>query len=264
MIFDVRRHICLTNIPDTQLLAMLDPDSISRGRDFYPFWNSAREDSYRRLWLPLKTDCAVSDSIWSHGSSRYKVSASWFSNQTISLQKQSWQRTCSRSFKCSAVDGTVEDDMEEVVEEVPKKGVGETQDEGVEEEQPIRMRKVRILPKKYQRRILNDWRHAARYSYNKAVFLMNETSSFNKMYLRNLITPAEVNGDKQFLLKTPKDVRAAAVFEAAKNAKACFTNLTNGNIKRFDLSFKSRKKEDARGWSLGIAQSAIKTRGDAH
>ena len=147
------------------------------------------------------------------------------------------------------------------MEEAPKKGVGETQDEEVEEEQPIRMRKVRILPKKYQRRILNNWRHAARYSYNKAVFLMNETSSFNKMYLRNLITPAEVNGDKQFLLRTPKDVRAAAVFEAAKNAKACFTNLANGNINRFDLSFKSRKKEDARGWSLGIAQSAIKTRG---
>jgi IS605 OrfB family transposase len=70
-----------------------------------------------------------------------------------------------------------------------------------------------------------------------------------------------VNGDKPFLLETPKDVRAAAVFEAASNARSCFTNLANGNISRFKLSFKSQKKEDSGGWCLGIAQSALKTRG---
>ena len=126
---------------------------------------------------------------------------------------------------------------------------------------PIRMRKIRLLPKKYQKRILDDWRHAARYSYNKAVFLMNETSSFNKMYLRNLVTPVEVNGHQPWLLETPKDIRAAAVFEAASNAKSCFTNLARGNIQKFELSFKARKKEDLQGWCLGIPKTAIKVRG---
>jgi transposase len=115
-------------------------------------------------------------------------------------------------------------------------------------------------PKKYQKRIFNNWRHAACYSYNKAVFPMNETASFNKMYLRNMITPAEVNRDKLSMLETPKDVRAATVFEAASNARSCFTNLANGDISRFKLSFKSQKKEDSGGWCLGIAQSALKTR----
>ncbi|GAQ92946.1 Resolvase, N-terminal [Klebsormidium nitens] len=166
----------------------------------------------------------------------------------------SWQRTCSRSFRCSVVDGT----GEEVTEEEKQNEESEQK----EAEELIRMRKVRILPKKYQKRMLNDWRHAARYSYNKAVFLMNETASFNKMYLRDMITPAEVNGDKPHLLKTPKDVRAAAVFEAAKNAKACFSNRERGNITGFRLSFKTRKREDSKGWCLGIAKTAIKRRGD--
>jgi hypothetical protein len=62
-----RRSICLTNIPDTQLLVTLDPALTSRGKDFYRFWNRAREDMYRRLWLPLKIDCVVLDSIYLHG-----------------------------------------------------------------------------------------------------------------------------------------------------------------------------------------------------
>jgi putative transposase len=249
MIFAARRSICLINIPDTKLLATLDPALTSRGKDFYPFWKRAREDLYRRLWLPLKTDCVVSDSIYLHGSSKDMVSSSWFSNKTISLQKQKWQRTRLQSFKCSVVDGMVEDDT------------AEEEGEDEEETKQIRTRKVRLLPKKYQKRILNDWRHAARYSYNKAVFLMNETASYNKMYLRDLITPVEVNAHASFLLKTPKDIRAAAVFEATKNARACFTNLRQGNITHFRMGFRARKKEDRRGWCLGVNKKAIKVRG---
>jgi putative transposase len=135
------------------------------------------------------------------------------------------------------------------------------EDDTAEETKLIRTRKVRLLPKKYQKRILNDWRHAARYSYNKAVFLMNETASYNKMYLCDLITPVEVNAHASFLLKTPKDIRAAVVFEAIKNAKACFTNLRQGNITHFRMGFKARKKEDRRGWCLGVDKKAIKVRG---
>jgi putative transposase len=159
---------------------------------------------------------------------------------------------CLQSFKCSVVDGTVEDDTPEEEDENENEG-GETK--------LIRTHKVRLLLKKYQKRILNDWRHAARYSYNKAVFLMNETASYNKLYFRSLITPVEVNAHALFLLETPKDIRAAAVFEAAKNAKACFTNLRHGNIIHFGMRFKAKKKEDRQGWCLGIAKKAIKVRG---
>jgi putative transposase len=119
-----------------------------------------------------------------------------------------------------------------------------------------------MLPRRSQKRLLEAWRHGARYSYNKAVFLMNETSVFQKHYLRDLITPHEVCGHVPWLLDTPKDIRAGAVFEAAKNAKAAFTNLRQGNIQHFDLSFKSKRKEDANGWTIEVPKTAIKVRGE--
>jgi transposase len=45
------------------------------------------------------------------------------------------------------------------------------------------------------------------------------------------------------------------VFEARKNLDVCFTNFKNGNIKHFELSFKSKKQNS---WSIGIPKSAIK------
>ena len=93
---------------------------------------------------------------------------------------------------------------------------------------------------------------------------MNETASYNKLYLRNLITPAEVNGDKPWLLETPKDIRAGAVFEAAKNVKAAFTNLARSNIEHFSMGYKSRKKEDGHGWTIDIPKSALRLRGLRH
>jgi IS605 OrfB family transposase len=91
---------------------------------------------------------------------------------------------------------------------------------------------------------------------------MNETSVFHKHYLRDLITPQEVCGHVPWLLDTPKDIRAGAVFVAAKNAKAAFTNLRNGNIQHFEMSFKAKKKEDANGWTIEIPKTAIKVRGE--
>jgi putative transposase len=146
-----------------------------------------------------------------------------------------------RSFKCSVADGTESEDTEEEL---------------------IRTQKVRLLPNKAQKKLLDAWRHGARYSYNKAVFLMNETSQFNKHYLRDLITPQEVCGHEPWLLDTPKDIRAGSVFEAAKNAKSAFSNLRNGNIQRFELKFKSRKQEDAKGWTIEVPKTAIKRRSD--
>ena len=83
---------------------------------------------------------------------------------------------------------------------------------------------------------------------------MNETGEYDKLYLRNMITPAEVNGDKEWLLETPKDVRAGAVFEAAKNFKAAFTNLKNKNIQKFKMGYK--RKSNNR-WSIVIPSKAL-------
>lgn len=56
--------ISLSATPDTPWSKTSARASISRGRDFYPFWNESRKDSYHGLWLPARTDCVVSDSIF--------------------------------------------------------------------------------------------------------------------------------------------------------------------------------------------------------
>ena len=90
---------------------------------------------------------------------------------------------------------------------------------------------------------------------------MNETHEYNKLYLRNMITPKSVNGDKEWILETPKDIRAGAVFEAAKNIKAALTNLKRKNIKKFKMGFKSKRNNT---WSITIPSSALKTFDNNH
>jgi IS605 OrfB family transposase len=93
------------------------------------------------------------------------------------------------------------------------------------------------------------WRHACRYSYNKSIWLINDTDIYlSELELRNLITPAEVNSRNEWLLNTPKAIREASVFESHNNRKKCLTNYKNGNIKHFKLRFLSKKKNS---WTIG-------------
>jgi transposase len=113
----------------------------------------------------------------------------------------------------------------------------------------LRTKKIRLKLTSIQKKQLENWRHSCRYSYNKGIWLINDTdSSYSNHDLRNLITPAEVNSRTEWLLNTPKAIREASVFEANKNKKACFTNYANGNIKHFKLRFISKKKES---WTIG-------------
>ncbi len=63
--------------------------------------------------------------------------------------------------------------------------------------------------------------------------------------------------NKQWLLKTPKTLREHTVKEACLARKACFQNLRNGNIKSFDLQFRSKMKQVANGWSICIDKKQV-------
>ena len=82
----------------------------------------------------------------------------------------------------------------------------------------------------------------------------NPNISYTKLELRDFITPEIKCSKIPWILETPKAVREHGVFEAHKNFKACQTNLSNGNIKRFNLRFKSKKKDT---WSIGIPHASI-------
>lgn len=102
---------------------------------------------------------------------------------------------------------------------------------------------------------LNQWKDDYRYSYNKAISLINE-NHYSDFELRNIITPAETCSRIPWILETPKALREDSVFEANKNKKAAITNLKNKNITHFKLNFLSSKKPS---WTLGGFDNVIKT-----
>src|SRR6478735_395584 len=101
----------LANSPDIQLLKTLDPDLTSRGKDFYPFWNSSREEMYNRLSLPLKTDSLDSVSTSSSGYAIDTKLNSWFSTETkINHQSKNLSKTFYPSSKFLIAKGMEEED----------------------------------------------------------------------------------------------------------------------------------------------------------
>ena len=95
--------------------------------------------------------------------------------------------------------------------------------------------------------MLQKFSSAARYTYNATVAEVNGGAKANKMQLRNRLVTEKENAyfeDKRWLLETPKVIRQQAVFEAAKNFKAAWSNKRAGNITKFKMGFKSKKKSN--------------------
>jgi putative transposase len=195
------------------LLETLISDSILSEEDCFDLSNRLIEAQSKKLLLLPKVDYTDLDLS-------KKEQGSWFKITSTKLQKKNLMRTSLPFFKSFHADG-----MES-------------------KSKLTKIRKIKLKLTSIQRKILVSWSHSARYSYNKAVWFINDsTSYYSKIDLRNLIVPEHVNQHIPWILETPKSIREASVFEAKKNLKACITNLQNGNINRFQLKFLSRKKK---------------------
>jgi transposase len=148
----------------------------------------------------------------------------------------------------------------------------------------IRSKKIKLKPTSLQKKLLQKWSHHHRYTYNKAISILNEDpiepvfrnyyktygntndenhcikasskTYYNKLELRNLITPEETCSRIKWVLETPKSIRESAVFEAKKNEKSAISNLINGNIKHFKLTYKSKKYKS---WCYKVSHDSLKT-----
>jgi transposase len=135
-------------------------------------------------------------------------------------------------------------------------------DEDIEDNDEIddknyRTYKIKITNVDNYKEQFQKWFHDYRYAYNKANWIVNESScTYSKLQLRNLITPKIVNSAIPWFLDTPKDIRAEAVFEYIKNRKAAFTNLKNKNIKYFKLGYMKKRNKKYR-YCFGLPGSAI-------
>ena len=200
-------------------------------KDCYLFLKKLIEDSSKKLWLPQKTECVDSVLNLSNGSLTKTMLNSQCLINKISHQNKSLQKISLSYYKSLHVDGMEKEDT------------------------ILRIRKIRLQLTSIQKKVFQKWNDHVRYSYNKTIHFKNECSEpYSKLDLRNLITPSSVNQHIPWILETPKAVRESGVFEACKNYKSAFTNLRNGNIKYFKMSFRTKKKDS---FTFGIPKESI-------
>jgi putative transposase len=107
--------------------------------------------------------------------------------------------------------------------------------------------------------MFNEWNDHHRYTYNTSIFRLNTDINIpNKLKLRNELVAAENLKNKQWLLKTPKEIRARAVFEAHTRVITGIKQIKNKTIKFFKMSFKDKKFQKENGWCIDIPKQSIK------
>ena len=230
------------NTLNTRLLQILGLALTGKDQGLKPFWSPACTEISQSLWLPTETDCAglhssLSKSLWTTTTSN-----SWFSTQKLENPAQmNSQKTFSPSY------------MFIRTEKWEKEG--------------IRARKIKLYPTVDQKKLLKSWMGTARYVYNRALVYSKETKVFDWKQLRNRFVTAKhrdgsINDQVQpWELKTPKDIRAGSVRDMSKAYKTAFSQLRSGNITKFGLNFRSKKKDfslEIPGKSVSIINNKLK------
>ncbi|KAG1690842.1 hypothetical protein DVH05_027444 [Phytophthora capsici] len=116
-----------------------------------------------------------------------------------------------------------------------------------------RTRKYRLFPTEAQRRKLLQFMGVCRWTYNQAVAHFRETNvskaaSLRDLYVtktsaKKLVYPEGMGPPPVWAFKTPKSFRFNALRKFETNVKSAFSNPSNGNIDKFKVWFKSRKRD---------------------
>ena len=238
------------NFQIIKLLKTLAQDSIINDQDFLNSWNFLIENALNKSSFQAKTDFVASDLNCYNGNSLKTIQNSWFLNKLIKHQSKNSLRIFLPFYKYLLVDGIPKDDT------------------------LLRTRKIKLKLTSIQKKTFKIWSDHSRYSYNKAINFINNSSSekdiaFRNFYdtkpeninvfysdfeLRDLITPKEVCSRIPWILQTPKGIREGAVFEAKENLRKCLTNFKNGHINHFKLRFKSKKNSK---WTITVPHDSI-------
>ena len=216
---------------------------VSTGKEkaLKPFWNKQCQEKSQKWWLPTKTDYVGSDLNCLKTSLPTIMSNSLFTiEQKTNPHKKNLQTTLFPSFMFSPVKNMEKEDINEEM---------------------IRAKKIRLYPNVEQKEILRKWMGTTRYVYNKTLsHVKSEDLPINFFSLRNKFVIAKDNPEvEEWETFTPKDVRAGAVKDMVTAYKAAFTNLRKGNITKFRLAFRSRKRGTQ---AITIPKSAIKIKDD--
>lgn len=230
-----------------------------------PFCNTQCQEFSKNLWLPTGTDSQGLDLNSSNrllGCAEEK-SQFWKKLETCP-QNKNWLKTYYPSFTSITADKWEKEDTEKKL---------------------YKTKMIRLIPTQAQKQIFQEWRHTARYVYNKTLACLRTSSHVKSKYdLRNdLVTktsykcagckklsksleckscgvPCEViinDAVHDWEIKTPKEIRFSALKSVLTSYKSARTNLANGNIAGFNLRFKKKAKA-FKGDTIDIDKNSVK------
>lgn len=223
--FKDRLKYCKLNIQPMKFSGTLLRESTSKDGDLSPFWTTSLLETYQRLWWPTETDCVALDSTCSDTSLTVLESPLKYSKIKMSQSLQSTlQRTSCRSLQFLQPDTTGPESMKYC-------------------------RKIRIYPNKEQVTLFNRCIGASRFFYNRAVSVLKEKESLKGLLqlrnLRPLVMKSDedlVEGDPMEWQKlVPYDTRQEAISDVISAYKGNLTKMKQGDIKSFQVSFRSKK-----------------------
>ena len=256
----------------TQSSQILDQDLTLKEKVLTPFWNKHKEDMSKKLWLPTKIDSLDLDSNSLKKSFKcVQAVKSWFSIQQMTPHKKNSLMT---SFQLSQYSHPESMDLE----------AGQTKRKSktsvIKKTQKLKTMKFRLFPSDEQEKELSLLFDQSRWYYNTMVNAMNilfteeEIKSQNKFSYTDLrdkvmkkisyseeITEDKINQYYTFDSEQNKEpipewwkkgkkslvhtrVYRGSVKKYTQNINSAISNYKAGNIKKFNLSFRSRKKDN--------------------
>ena len=252
-------NICVRNFQGTELSPTSDLASTSKEKGCVPFWMKHKEDAYAKLWWPTETDCVDSPLTSLSGSSSKGAQHSWFKTESKTFSTNS-QKTSWPSYTCSVVAstaraGTTTTTMAARLSE--------------KEEKPGTLqRKVRLFPTVAQATRLKRWMEASRWSYNQAVFALNQRHFANQrrqtqnkkvkrqwsaMSLRNVV--AKTRTHLRLFEDVPVHIMSYAVMDAVAALKSNLAKWKKNPKHHFELHY---KRPHDKMTSMTIEKTAVK------
>ncbi len=234
MISNVKNSSYKPNFQTIKSLMMLDQVLTLNDMDFSTFYNWLSKETLKKLSYQAKTGFVDLDMNLYTGYVNNTIQKSWFSNQVKKLKNNSSLLTYCQSSKFTHANGMDVEDTQ------------------------LRVKKVKLRLKSNQKAILKQWNNHARYTYNSTVWRLNtDLIKSSKLTLRNDLVAAKNNTSKEWLLETPKEIRARAVFEGYTRWKTGCQQVKNKTIKFFNLGYKDKHYQDRNGWTIDIQKQSI-------
>lgn len=227
---------CNPSIRDTKSSQTLPVDSTSKGKVLKPFFDQRCKEMSKQLSSHTKIDWHDSGiQSWNSSFRKETLNCSASLTTNIDPKKKNSSLTFYQSSQSSAA--------ESMVQESTKK--------------TTRVRKVRLYPNQLQKKQFRKWFGDTRYTYNSALaYTKKHEHKFNMIWLRNrLVINQNLPYSKKFLKDTPKHIREGAIKDLVSARKAALSNAKNGNIKHFELGFRSKKSPKQ---SIVIPKAAIR------